>query len=383
MQEAQKWGFDLRVVRVIGSAKERERALEMDADIYVINRENIPWLVDKYERAWPFDMLVLDELSSFKNAKAQRFRALRRVMHRVDRVIGLTGTPAPNGLLDLWPQMYLIDGGERLGKFIGRYRDTYFSSYMIGTADGHQFAKYTIRPGAEEAIYRRIADICISMKAVDHIKMPERVDNFIELEMPTESAKIYTEMERDMVVNLFSGDTIDAPSAAAVAGKLLQMANGAVYDADGQWHPLHNAKLDALGEIIESAQGQGVLVYYGYKFDLQRILERFPQARVLKGDRDVQDWNAGRVEVLLAHPDSAGHGLNLQAGGHILVWYGLTWSLEKYQQACARLYRQGQKHSVIVHHLVCKGTIDEDVIQSLRKKETGQEALLKALKARL
>lgn len=383
-QEAEKWEMDLRVVRVLGNQKERIAALKSPADVYVINRENVAWLVAMNERNWPFDMIVIDELSSFKSPQAQRFKALKRVLGQVDRVVGLTGTPAPNSLLDLWSQIYLIDQGVRLGKFIGRYRDAYFASWSIQSAYGGQFTKYRLKPGAEQAIYKRIEDVCISMKAADYIKMPDRIDNVIDIEIPEDALQKYRAMEHDMVTELFEGEKVMAASAAAVAGKLLQMANGAVYKEDGGWIELHDRKLQALEDIVEAAQGKSVLVYYGYKFDKERIKDKFgDDCRVLESDQDVKDWNNGKIRLLLAHPDSAGHGLNLQAGGHLLVWYGLTWSLEKYQQACARLHRQGQTESVIIHHLVAKGTIDENVMSALKKKEAGQDALFNALKARL
>lgn len=383
-QECSKWDHlrDLRVSRVLGTEKVRDAAIKADADIYVINRENVVWLVDKYERAWPFDMIVIDELSSFKNAQSRRFKAMKRVLNKVDRIVGLTGTPAPNSLIDLWAQMYLIDGGERLGRFIGRYREAFFTASILpGTGIAY---KYNLRPGADKVIYKRIEDICISMKAKDYITLPERVDNYVEVELEEKALQQYKEMEQDMVLKLSDEESISAMSAAAVTGKLLQMANGGIYSEDGTAYTIHDQKLDALEDIIESAVGKPVLVYYGYKFDLARIQWRLgSRCQVLRDGADVERWNQGEIEVLLAHPDSAGHGLNLQAGGHIMIWYGLTWSLEKYQQACARLHRQGQKECVIIHHLICKGTVDEDVMRALGRKDKGQEALFEALKARI
>lgn len=383
-QECQKWDHlsGLRVSRVLGSEKVRKEAMQRSADIYVINRENVAWLVDTYERDWPFDMVVIDELSSFKNPQSRRFKALRRVLGRIERIVGLTGTPAPNSLMDLWSQVYLLDEGKRLGRFIGNYRQQYFTAQILPSV-GIVY-KYNLRPGADRAIYERIKDICISMKAADHITLPERVDNIIEVDIGKAALARYEEMEREMVLELAGDERIMASSAAVVTGKLLQMANGGIYGEDGTAYEIHNAKLDALEDVIEAACGKPVLVYYGYKFDLMRIRDRLgDDCEVLKDEHSVERWNQGKIKVLLAHPDSAGHGLNLQAGGHILVWYGLTWSLEKYQQACARLHRQGQQESVIIHHLVARGTVDEDVMRALGRKEKGQEALLSALKARI
>lgn len=383
-QECRKWDHlqGLRVARILGSASEREAALKEDADIYVINRENVAWLVGKCERDWKFDMVVIDELSSFKSPQAMRFKALRRVLGQVDRIVGLTGTPAPNSLIDLWAQIYLLDRGERLGRFVGHYRDAYFTARTLPNGVVY---KYNLKPGADVQIYRRIQDICISMKSVDYIKLPERVDNHIEIELPADAMEKYRAMERDMLVSMSEEESVSAVSAAVVTNKLLQMANGGLYGDGHEEYVIHSAKLDALEDIIESACGKPVLVYYGYKFDLRRIRERLEgkyKVEEIKGEQSIERWNKGQIEVLLAHPDSAGHGLNLQMGGHIMVWYGQTWSLEKYQQACARLHRQGQTETVIIHHLIAKGTIDEDVVKSLAKKESGQDALLNALKAR-
>lgn len=383
-QECRKWDHlrTLRVARVLGSARERLCALAEDADVYVINRENVAWLVDRIERDWPFDMVVIDELSSFKNPQSRRFKMLRRVLGKIDRIVGLTGTPAPNSLIDLWSQIYLLDQGERLGRYIGRYREAFFTSLILpGTGIAY---KYKLRPGADKVIYDRIRDLCISMKAVDYIRLPERVDNIVEVDLPEEGLRMYREMEKEMVLRIAEDEEITAVNAAVVTGKLLQMADGGLYGDDGSVYQIHNAKLDALEDIVESAVGKPVLVYYGYRFDLDRIKERLgSDCEVIGDDRCIERWNKGEIKVLLCHPDSAGHGLNLQAGGHIMVWYGLPWSLEKYQQACARLHRQGQTETVIIHHLVAKGTVDEQVMRSLERKEQGQEALLEALKARV
>ncbi|WP_102412462.1 SNF2-related protein [Beduinella massiliensis] len=376
-QEAAKWDLGLRVERVLGSAAERRAALRRDADVYVINRENIEWLAEEVGRCWPFDMVVIDELSSFKSARAGRFRALRRVRGCITRIVGLTGTPAPNGLIDLWAQMYLLDRGEALGKTLGSYRYRYFDA---GKRNGHVVYEWRLKPGAEEAIYDALHNLCISMQSVDYLQMPERIDNVISVELDDAARAAYEEMERAMLLQL-DGKEIVALTAAAVANKLLQLAQGAVYDAGGDWHELHRAKLDALADVVEAACGQSMLVYYTYKHDLERLQKAFPQARVLRRAEDVEAWNRGEVPMLLAHPDSAGHGLNLQAGGHIIVWFGLTWSLEKYQQANARLYRQGQQHGVVIHHLVACDTIDERVMRVLAGKARLQDELLEAVKA--
>lgn len=376
-QEAAKWDLGLRVERVLGSAAERRAALRRGADVYVINRENVEWLAEEVGRCWPFDMVVIDELSSFKSARAGRFRALRRVRGCITHIVGLTGTPAPNGLIDLWAEMYLLDRGAALGRTLGGFRDQYFDA---GKRNGHVVYEWRPKPGAEDAIYDALHNLCISMRSVDYLQMPERIDNVISVELDDAARAAYEEMERAMLLQL-DGKEIVALTAAAVANKLLQLAQGAVYDAGGDWHELHRAKLDALADVVEAACGQSMLVYYTYKHDLERLQKAFPQARVLRRAEDVEAWNRGEVPMLLAHPDSAGHGLNLQAGGHIIVWFGLTWSLEKYQQANARLYRQGQQHGVVIHHLVACDTIDERVMRVLAGKARLQDELLEAVKA--
>ena len=379
--EANKWDHTrkLRFSKILGDPVERLRALRARADVYVINRENVPWLTQTCGQHWPFDMVVIDELSSFKSAQSQRFKALRQVMPAVQRVVGLTGTPAPNGLIDLWPQVYLLDGGAALGPSITQYRNNYF---VPARSNGPIVYTWALRSGAENRIYERLQGTVVSMKAQDHIRMPERIDNVVRVPLNDRARAQYSEMERDMILPL-KDQTITAASAAAVVNKLLQITGGAVYDEDGTAHEIHSAKLDALEDIIEAANGHPVLVYYAYKHEAQRIMHRFPAACRLRGPDDVKRWNEGRIPLLLAHPDSAGHGLNLQAGGHILVWYGLTWSLEKYQQANARLHRQGQKTSVIIHHLVCEKTIDEQVMRVLASKDQRQSALMDAVKARI
>jgi len=382
-EEAEKWEHlhGLRFSKILGSRQEREEALRRDADVYVINRENVSWLVNyqAVKKRWPFDMLVIDELSSFKSPKAERFRSLRRTLPAVRRVVGLTGTPTPNGLIDLWSQIYLLDRGERLGKFIGRYRDEYF---IPGQRNGAIVYNWVPVKGAPEKIYHLIGDICMSMTAADYLTMPERIDIAHAVSLTFEAQRAYETMERDLVLPM-AGRVITAQNAAVLTGKLLQLANGAIYEVDGNYVRMHDAKLDALEDLIEAANGQPVLVYYSYRHDAERIRERIPQARQLVTPQDVNDWNAGKIPVLLAHPASAGHGLNLQAGGHIIIWFGLTWSLELYQQANARLYRQGQDHPVTVYHVITKGTVDENVLEVLTGKAVRQDALIDAVKARI
>lgn len=383
-EETRKWDHltGLRCVKVLGSQQDRLAALDTDADIYIINRENVDWLCRTCQerKRWPFDMVVLDELSSFKSASAARFKALRRVRPAISRIVGLTGTPAPNGLLDLWAQIYLLDEGERLGKTLGGFRARYFDE---GRRNGNIVYNWIPKRGAEEAIYEKLMDLCISMKAADYIELPERIDTEVRVRLGERAQADYDKLEHDMLLPLKEGGEITAASAAVVTGKLLQLANGAVYDAERKYHVIHDEKLDALEDLIESAQGQPVLVYYSYQHDLQRILQRFPKAKQLFSAKDVDMWNAGKIPIMLAHPDSAGHGLNLQFGGHILIWFGLTWSLEKYQQANARLHRQGQGKPVTVFHIIAEGTMDEQVMKILSRKEIKQNALIEAVKARL
>lgn len=382
-REINKWDHTkhLKIVKVLGTAKQRINALESSADIYVINRENTEWLVNFYKKDWPFDMVVIDELSSFKSSKARRFRALRKVRPFIKRIVGLTGTPAPNGLIDLWSQLYLLDQGERLGKTVTGYRERYFEPGKRDPRRGIVF-DWKPKPMAEEAIYGKISDICISMQAKDYLELPERINNVIPVSLPATARKKYEQLERDLLLPFAESDVV-ADTAAVLSNKLLQMANGAVYDENGGVKYIHNAKLEALEDVIEAANGKPVLVYYAYRHDRDRIKAKFPNARSLDTEKDIIDWNDGKIDLLITHPASAGHGLNLQAGGHIIVWFGLVWSLELYQQANARLDRQGQQHSVIVHHLVAEGTIDEDVMKAIEGKAVGQEALLEAVKARI
>lgn len=369
------------MVRVLGSQAQRIRALETDADIYCINRENIPWLVKYYGADWPFDGVVLDELSSFKSPSSKRFKAMRKVRPLIKHIVGLTGTPSPNGLIDLWAQIYLLDQGKRLGRTLTEYRNRYFNP---GRRNGYVVYDWVPKDGAEDEIYRRISDICISMKACDYLKLPERVDVVRAVKLNDEAQAAYTEMEKEAVLELGPNEIVDAGTAAVVSGKLLQIANGAVYDENGKTHIIHESKLDTLEDVIEAVNGRPVLVFYAYQHDLERIMQRFPQARKLEGSAEIDAWNRGEIPILLAHPAGAGHGLNLQAGGNHIVWFGLTWSLELYQQANARIYRQGVKgERVTITHLVTEGTIDEDVMRVLDGKATRQDALLEAVKARV
>lgn len=388
--ETEKWDHlrELEISVVVGTQKERVAALNHPALIYVINRENIKFLVDYYEKngiRWDFDAVVIDELSSFKNHQSQRFKYLRKVRPFVKRWIGLTGTPASNGLMDLWAEIGILDGGERLGRFIGRYREAYFKPGSMNPQTGVVF-QYVPRPGAEEQIYQKISDITVSMKALDYLDMPECICTRHEVEMEKPERELYDTLRRDLLIPLKDGD-IDAANAAALTGKLLQMANGAVYDENGKARRIHDRKLEQLEDLIEAANGQPVLVAYWFKHDKARILEHLAKLKIpvrdIKSSKDIRDWNAGEIPVALIHSASAGHGLNLQSGGHILIWFGLTWSLELYQQTNARLWRQGQKEVVTIHHIITKGTVDEDVLAALEQKDITQERLIGAVKARL
>lgn len=401
-QECRKWEHtqDLRCSLILGTVKKRMAALNQDADLYIINRENVVWLMEVLKGDLSrFDIVILDELSSFKSATAKRWKALKKPIQRVRYVLGLTGTPAPNGYLDLWPQVFLLDGGERLGKRIGDYRMRYFTA---GAHKGHVVYEWRLRLGAQDAINRMLRTLCLSMSTEDWLSLPPVIYNQIPVSMGAEGRKVYDTFQKNKVLPLLKRDggteildplkpedleqmtaVIQAETAAVVAGKLLQMANGAVYDDESGVLPVHDAKLDALEEIAETNAGNNLLVFYTYQHDRERILKRFPRARVFSGPQDEQDWNAGKIPMLLCHPASTGHGLNLQHGGHIVVWFGLTWSLELYQQANARLPRPGQKESVIIHHLICKDTLDEQVMSALKDKDAGQRTLLNALKGYL
>ena len=388
--EVEKWDHlsALDVSVIIGTAKERTAAVNHSAMIYVVNRENVKWLVEYYEKnglRWDFDCIVIDELSGFKNYQSQRFKYLRKVRPFVKRWIGLTGTPTSNGLMDLWAEIGILDGGERLGRFIGRFRDAYFKAGSMNPSTGVVFS-YVPRPGAEEQIYEKISDMTISMKALDYLDMPECVYVNHEVELNSQERKLYDQMKKDLIIPLEDGD-IDAANAASLSNKLLQMSNGAVYDENGETRVIHQRKLEKLEDLIESANGQPVLIAYWFKHDRQRIWEHLTACgyspRDIRESKDIKDWNDGRIPVALIHPASAGHGLNIQSGGHILIWFGLTWSLELYQQTNARLWRQGQKETVTIHHIVTKNTVDEDVLSALASKDVTQEKLITAVKARL
>lgn len=379
--EKDKWQHlqHLRIMPVLGDKNKRIRALNTPADIYVINRDNVVWLTDYYRNAWPFDLVVLDELSSFKNHAAQRTKALARVRAHIKRIVGLTGTPAPNGLLDLWAQINLLDMGERLERTITAYRTKYFEQNYNGFG-------YSAKPGADDVIQRKIADICISMKAEDYLELPDAITNVVPIVLDDKAQKQYTKMEKDLLLQV-EGTEITATSAAVLTGKLLQLCNGALYDGERQVHEIHDNKLEAFMELVEQLNGKPALVFYSYQHDLERIKRALAKTKLrireLMTPQDQLDWNAGQVDILLAHPASAAYGLNLQDGGNHVVWFGLTWSLELYQQANGRLHRQGQKQKVILHHLVVQGGADQDVMAALEGKAATQDKLLEALKARI
>ena len=388
--EVRKWEevSGLRVSVLIGTSKEREAALQRNADIYTINRENLKWLVDYLEshrKKWPFDMVILDELSSFKNPKSLRFKALRRVRPYIKRIVGLTGTPASNGLMDLWAEVAAVDGGKRLGRFIGNYRATYFTPDRMNPYTGIVYS-HSLRPGAEEEIYDRISDITISMKAKDYLHMPEAVMVKHEVTMDKSERSVYEKLKEELVTTV-KGEEITASNAAVLSGKLLQLASGAIYSDDGKIMNIHEKKLDMLSDLVEQANGKPVLVAYWFKHDHERIMKRLTEdgyhPRDLKTSKDIEDWNKGDIEVGLISPASAGHGLNLQEGGHILIWYSMIWSLEMYQQTNHRLDRQGQKEVVSIHHIITKGTVDEEVMKVLDEKDVTQEKLIAAVKANI
>jgi SNF2 family DNA or RNA helicase len=380
--EAGKWDhLSLRFSTVLGTAKQRIAALRMPADCYVINRENVVWLCELFKFRLPFDMVVVDESSSFKSPTAKRFRALRKSLPCFSRVVILTGTPAPNNLVDLWSQIYLLDKGAALGRSVTAYREQYFKPDKM---NGHIVYSYRLRDSrAEQEIYDAIAPEVMSLKAADYLTLPPRIDNVIKISLPDKAVKAYQKMTKELVLGLGSEDEITVANAAALSNKLLQMANGRVYTDDGNIVDIHSAKIEKLAEIVEQNEGKPILVFYAYKHDLDTLMQRFPSARKLEGADEVSDWNQGKIPMLLAHPASTAYGLNLQSGGHLIVWYGLTWSLELYQQANARLHRQGQEKPVIINHLVSKGTIDEQVMRALRSKAAGQDALMEAVKAEI
>ena len=379
--EIQKWDHlqGLTYSVAVGSAAERRAALQQNAQIHIVNRENVQWLIEDSGLPFDYDMIVIDELSSFKSYQAKRFRSLMKMRPKVQRIVGLTGTPSSNGLMDLWAEFRLLDMGRRLGRFITHYRDEFF---VTDKRSAQQVFSYKPRAGAEAEIYRRISDITISMKSTDHLKMPECIMNRVPVALSAAERKTYDELKKELVVSL-QGEEIDALNAASLSNKLCQLANGAIYGEDKHTIAFHDRKLDALEDLIEASNGQPVLVAYWYKHDLQRICNRF-SVREIKTSADIRDWNAGKIPVACIHPASAGHGLNLQAGGSTLIWFGLTWSLELYQQTNARLWRQGQQaDTVVIHHIITTGTIDEQIMTALDRKDTTQSALMDAVKAQL
>ena len=380
-KEIKKWDHlkDLTYSVVVGSEMERFKALNKKASIYIINRENVDWLVNKSHYEFDFDMLVIDELSSFKSCKSKRFKSLLKVRHKLKRIVGLTGTPSSNGLMDLWAEFRLLDGGKRLGRFITNYRNNFF---LPDKRNAQIVFSYKPKQGAREEIYRLISDISISMMSCDYLKLPECIYNNVEVTLDQKEMSLYKKLAKEMVLTLKDKE-IDAINAASLSNKLLQMANGAIYDENKEVIAIHDKKLEALEDLIESANGKPVLIAYWYKHDLERIRDKFKEARCIKTSQDIDDWNAGKIDIGLIHPAGAGHGLNLQEGGATLIWFGLTWSLELYQQTNARLHRQGQLATVIVHHIVCKDSIDEDVLLALERKDETQSSLINALKARV
>ena len=379
--EVAKWDHleGLSVAVAVGTKQDRLKALAASAMVTIINRENIPWLISQLGNSWPFDMVVIDELSSFKNHRAKRFTALVKMRPFVKRWVGLTGTPASNGLMDVWAQFRLLDGGERLGRFITRYRERWF---VPDKRNGMQVFTYKPRAGAEDEIYGAIGDMTLSMRTTDHLQLPELTVTTTSVKLEPKERKVYEQLKADLVLQLGEA-TIDAANAAALSGKLLQLASGAIYTGDGEWTAVHDRKLDALEDLVEAANGNPLLVAYWFTHDRERIIARFPQARELKTSADIEAWNKGAITLALIHPASAGHGLNLQAGGHLLVWFSLTWSLELYQQTNARLYRQGQLEPVTITHLVAEGTLDEAVLKALDAKDATQAALIDAVATEL
>jgi len=379
-EEIEKWDHLnlLRYSIAVGDEKERLKALKQNSDIYIINRENVDWLVTKSGIDFNFNMLIIDELSSFKSHTSKRFKSLLKIRPYFERVVGLTGTPSSNGLMDLWAEFRVLDLGERLGRYITHYRNEYF---LPDKRNGAVIFSYKPQPNAEERIYRRLSDMTISMKSTEYLKMPELILNELEINLDEEDQTKYKKFKKEMVMTIQEKE-IDAINAASLSNKLIQLANGSIYDEDKKFYEVHNKKLDKLEEIIESANGKPVLISYWFKADKERIEKRFKVKEIKTAD-DIKQWNMGIINLALIHPASAGHGLNLQSGGSTLVWFSLTWSLELYQQTNARLYRQGQKDTVVIHHLITKNTIDEDIMKSLKRKDKTQEALMKAVKARI
>ncbi len=386
-KEKEKWDHTkmLRVSPVLGSLSKRIRALNTPADIYIINRENVVWLVDYYRNAWPFDMVVVDESSSFKSHTAKRFKALASMSGHIDRLVELTGTPSPNGLNDLWSQVFLLDGGERLGQKYTQFRERYFDP---GDRGNNVIYNYKAKPGSEGSILEKISDICISMKSEDYLQLPDITYNQIPVILDPKSSKAYYDLERKMVLALPEAEEeISVTSAAALSNKLLQLANGALYDEDHNVHEIHNCKIEVFMELIESLQGKPALVFYNYQHDRDRLLAALKntglRVRELKTTQDEDDWNNREIDILLTHPASSAYGLNLQQGGNHVIWFGLNWNYELYTQANKRLHRQGQQEKVIIHHLVCSGTRDEDVMQALERKDDVQNWVMESLKARI
>lgn len=380
--EIEKWSHlkNLRLCKIVGSQKQRLAALKQDADVYMLGRDNVAWMCGQFGGSMlPFDMLVIDESSSFKNHKSLRFKALKKVQPCFERVVILTGTPAPNSLIDIWSQVFLLDNGERLSRFVTRFQKEYFDKSYDGWS-------YEIKKGAADRIHEKIGDICISMKASDYLDLPKTIQNPVWVEMPKSLSKTYDDFEKQQVLEMFESDTeITAVNAAALSSKLSQFANGALYDEDRNVHEVHSLKLDALEEIIESANGKPILLAYNFIHDCDRILKRFRSLKPvkLKTDQHIQDWNKGKIKLMVMHPASGGHGLNLQHGGHTIVWFGVNWSLELYQQFNARLDRQGQTHPVIINKILVKGTVDDDKVKALERKDKTQAGLMRAVKARI
>lgn len=375
--EKDKWDHlrHLKISKILGTKSQREEAVEADADIYVINRENVQWLVDNYRRKWKWDTVIIDELSSFKNPKSKRFKRLKAMLPHIKRLYGLTGTPAANGYIDLWAQIYLLDEGKRLYKTLSQYREVFF---LPDKRNAQIIYSYKLRKGAERLIKQKIEDICISLKSGDYIEMPDCVYQINRLILSPKSAKAYKTMEKELILELSEAEAITAVNAGVLTNKLLQIASGSVYDESGIYHTLHTEKLEVLKEIVEEAKSP-VLVFYNFKHERDLILSEFKEAKVLESDRDVRDWNTKKIPLLLAHPASCAYGLNMQAGGHNIVWFSPTWNLEQYEQANARLNRQGQTETVTVSHIIATGTVDEVVMSALQSKDKTQTALLKAL----
>lgn len=383
--EIDKWDeLHLSYAKVVGpNKKKRIEALEQEADIYLVNNENLVWLVKYLQeqgRDWPFDMIVIDEWSKYKSSKTIGFRVLKKVMPLTKRFVGLTGTPNPNGYPDLWSQMYLLDFGARLGRTLTAFRDRFL---VAGRRNGHIVYEWNLREGAKQSIDEKMSDVCFSLSAEDWITLPERMDHIVNAELSEDVMKKYKQFERDSILPLSDDEAITGVSAGVVTNKLLQFANGAIYDDDKKVLHLHDTKLDALDELLDQSNGQPVLVFYAYQHDFDRIKARHPEAQKLDTDEDLKNWNAGKIPLLVCHPASIGHGLNMQSGGNIIIWFGLTWSLELYLQANARLHRQGQTEKVFIYHIIAKGTVDENVMKSLKEKNLTQQSLLEALKAKI